>query len=139
MSQGTANLVDTGISVVGSLGAGTATAGIRAAHIAAADDLAQGLTRMQILTRWERGSRALNQADWTEFGQLTTSPLAKARMIEQGVNAASQPYQLTTTFIQRTLQSSRLAGTGLTPLGALGAGAGGAGLSVASGFARPSK
>jgi len=139
MSQNTANLVDTGISVVGSMGAGTATAGIRAAHIAATDDLAQGLTRMQILSRWESGSRALNADDWAALGRQATSPLDKARMIEQGVNAVGQPYQLTTTFMQRIGQSTRLAPTGLTPYGAAGAGVAGAGLAGASSVARPPK
>ena len=84
--------------------------------------LAQGLSTSQILTRYENGSRALNAADWSALGKLTTTPLAKAGMIEQGVNAASQSYSLTTTTLQSIGKSFQLAPTGLTPFGSFGSG-----------------
>ena len=135
ISRTSANLTDGLISIVGSFGAGTATASIRAAQIAAADPLAKGLASSQILTRYETGSQALNSVDFVALGGKATpatTPLARAAMIGQGVNAANQPYQLTTTFGQATWQSGRLAlglegtsGMGLTPLGYFGAGVGG--------------
>ena len=120
--QRAANIADAGISIVGSLGAGSATASIRAAQIAAADPLANGLSTVQIITRYETGSKALNPADWKALGELTTTPLAKAAMMEQGVDAAGQSYQLTTTLLQRLGTSVTLANTGLTPLGYFGSG-----------------
>ncbi|MCS7338574.1 MAG: RHS repeat-associated core domain-containing protein [Verrucomicrobiae bacterium] len=123
VSRTAANLTDAAISIVGSFGAGTATATIRASQIAAADPLAQGLTTCQILARYERGSRALNAADYWGLGGDFTSPLYKAAQMETGA------YPLTTTFGERTLQSVRLflglegtAGMGLTPLGYLWSG-----------------
>jgi len=87
MSRNVANITDSGISIVGSMGAGVATAGIRAAHIAATDKLAQGFTRMQVLSQWESGSRALLWDDFSQLGGYSTSPLAKAAMMEASINA----------------------------------------------------
>jgi len=65
MSRTAANLTDAGISVVGSLGAGMATVGVRATQIAAAEPtLTQGMTTWQMLRTYEKGARALNTADY---------------------------------------------------------------------------
>ena len=61
MSNGTANLVDAGISVVGSLGAGGVSATTKVAAIAATEEAA-GMTTTQIIIGVEQGSRALPDA-----------------------------------------------------------------------------
>jgi RHS repeat-associated protein len=119
MSRNAANLTDAGISVAGSLGAGAATPLLRASTIAATDPLAQGLSSSQILSQWESGSVALNNADFWGMGGTFTSPLYKAALMDTGA------YPLTTTGWGGFVQSLRLAPTGLTPLGYLGAGVGG--------------
>jgi RHS repeat-associated protein len=123
MSQNTANLTDAGISIVGSLGAGTLTAGVRAAQIAANEpQLVQGMNALQVLNAYDTGAQALNEADYWALGGSFTSPLYKAALIDQGVNVSGDAYQLTTGFGQATFQSGTLIGTGLTPSAAFGAG-----------------
>jgi RHS repeat-associated protein len=119
VSRSGANLTDAGISVVGSFSAGAATSLIRATTIAATDPLAQGLSTSQILSQWESGSVALNNADYWGMGGDFTSPLYKAACMNSGA------YPLTTTAMEGFWQSLKLAPTGLTPLGNLGAGVGG--------------
>ncbi len=68
MSRNTANLADAGISIVGSLGAGIATAGIKASTIAASDPLAQGLNSAQIIYRADIGAKALLTDDFLALG-----------------------------------------------------------------------
>jgi RHS repeat-associated protein len=133
MSQRAANLTDAGISVVGSLGAGLATAPIRATTIAATDPLAQGLSRSQLLSRWETGSAALNNADFQALGGAGTSPLFKAPYVAQWVDQAGTP--LTTTTLEGVGKSIQLLYTGLTPNAALGAGIIGSGIGAANGAA----
>ena len=126
MSHTAASLTYAGISVVGSFGSGAATPLIRASTIAATDPLAQGLSASQILSQWEKGAVALNDADFWGMGGTFTSPLYKAAAMDSGA------YPLTTTAWQGLVQSLRLAPTGLTPLGYLGAGAGGGALGAVS-------
>jgi len=136
MSRTAANLTDAGISVVGSLGAGMATVGVRATQIAAAEPtLAQGMTTWQMLRTYEKGARALNTADYWALGGDLTSPLYKGLLLEQGVNISGDAYRLTTSGMERFVQSLKLAPTGLTPLGyGLVAGPGGAVGGVANGL-----
>lgn len=123
LSRCTANLVDAGISVVGSLGAGVATASIKVATIRASDPLAKGLSTAQILWRTEVGSQALSNSKFASLGGASTTPLAKAASLSgPGFNIG---------------KAISLAGTGPTPLanagiGAIGAG-GAAGSAAASG------
>ncbi len=126
ISRNDANLIDAGISVVGSLGAGAATTAIRVSQIAATDPLAIGMSPGQILLTWENGSVALTTADYLALGAGSTSPLAKAEMIARGVNATGQSYIVTTTGIQELLTSLTLIDTGLTPLATFGVGVVGA-------------
>jgi len=117
ISRTGANLADTGISFVGSLGAGMATATIRASQIAAeSPQLAQGMSTWQLLRIHNTGSRALNAADYWGLGGDFTSAL------EKGVKMQSGAYPLTTAFAQEMWQGTRLflglegpAGMGLTP------------------------
>jgi hypothetical protein len=133
MSKNAANLTDAGISVVGSLGAGIGTAGVRAAQIAATDPLAQGMSTWKILTQWEKGSVALTTEDFSALGGLETSPLAKAQMMAAGVNAAGETFSTSTNFLQEIAIGTKLIGTGLTPIGYLGSGVLGAGAAAAAG------
>lgn len=131
MSANTANTVDAGISVVGSMGAGSLSASTRIAQIRAADPLAASMSNWQLLRAYDQGSRALTNADYIALGGASTTPLAKAQMMAQGVNAAGEPYVVATNLAQQTATSVRLAGTGLTPsaqatAGAIGAAAAGA-------------
>jgi hypothetical protein len=129
MSQNAANLTDAGISVVGSLGAGLATAPMRAATIAATDPLAAGLSSSEILNTWETGSQALNAADWEALGGniAPEAALYRGMLIDQGINMTGDSYQLTTTSLQQLGQATWLAPTGLTPqAAAFVAGPGGA-------------
>lgn len=57
LSQNTANLLDTGISVAGSLGAGTASAAIRAGGV-------------QNILYSEIGMKTLSPQNWAEYGQI---------------------------------------------------------------------
>ena len=124
LSQNAANLTDAGISVVGSLGAGLLTGPVQASTIAATDPLAQGLTTSQILSQWETGSAALNNADFEALGGLGTSPLFKAPFIDAWVDQAGNP--LTTSDVAGFGKSLQLWYTGLTPYAAGGAGVAGA-------------
>ena len=78
----TANLIDGGIGLFGSTGAGFATAGIKLSAVAASDPLAEGLSMTRLSSRIDSGSRALNNADYLALGGSSTSALAKASMIE---------------------------------------------------------
>ncbi|MFN3409054.1 MAG: RHS repeat-associated core domain-containing protein [Limisphaerales bacterium] len=135
MSRNAANLADAGISIVGSFGAGLATAGVKASAIAASDPMAQGLSRAQIVYRTDIGARALLTDDFLELGGKGTSDLAKYYMMQQGINAAGQPYQLTTTWLQSAALSMtpKMLMTGPTAAGNMGVGvfgAAGAGINI---------
>ncbi|RPI94809.1 MAG: toxin, partial [Chloroflexi bacterium] len=132
MSRTAANLTDAGISIVGSVGAGTATAAIKVSGIATTEPLAQGLSTPQILSRVESGSRALNNADYARLGGQATSAMAKAEMIKAGVDATRESYQLTTTAVQSFSKSLQLIPTGPTPLADIGLGVLGAAAGVSS-------
>jgi RHS repeat-associated protein len=116
VKRSTANLIDAGVTIVGSLGAGAATGGIKIVG-AAKDPLAKGMKLMQVAIAVEKGSRALKAADYAALGGKSTSALAKAEMFEKGINAAGELFKVTTTFGQRVLQSLKLLPTGFTPLG----------------------
>ena len=118
----TANLVDAGISVVGSLGAGAGTAAIKVSTSMATDAAAQGMNVGQILNAWDKGSKALNTADYIALGGESTTALQKAAFIEAGVDAAGSAYVLTTTAAQNLWTSLKLIGTGLTPSADIAAG-----------------
>jgi RHS repeat-associated protein len=135
MSQSTANLTDAGIGIVGSLGAGLATAPVRLSAIAATDPLAEGLSSSEILSMWENGSQALNGADWAALGGKVApeAALYRAMLMENGINMSGEAYQLT-TGLERYAIATRLAATGLTPTGAEGAGYIGAGLNAVNGL-----
>ncbi|MBI3271937.1 MAG: RHS repeat-associated core domain-containing protein, partial [Planctomycetes bacterium] len=126
LSPTQANIADAGISIAGSLGGGLYTASVKVATVQATDKLAQGLSKGQVLCRVESGARALNDADYLALGGRATSDLAKADMIERGVDASGQAYKLTTTFAEQTAKSIALAGTGVTPKGNILVGAAGA-------------
>jgi RHS repeat-associated protein len=127
MSRPAANLTDAGVSIVGSLGAGVVTAGLKVSAVASADPLAKGMSTRNLLTNIESGSRALNTADYVALGKETTSALAKAKMIKEGVDVAGKEYALTTTLAEETLKSIQIIGTGPTPLGNVAVGVLGAG------------
>ena len=131
MSPQAANLTDAGIGIVGSLGAGLATAPIRISTIRAADPLAQGLSNAHLLSRWDVGSKALNSVDYMALGGNATSTLAKAPYIAAGMNMAGNP--LTTTALQNIGKSGSLIFTGLTPRAAGPAGMISAGLNAVGG------
>jgi len=117
LSQNAANLTDAGISIVGSMGAGISTTTIKMTAIMATDPLADGMSATRVAWNYDEGSAALNQADWEALGANNTTPLAKYGMMQTGVDAAGNPYQLTTTWGERIEQSINLWNTGLTPIG----------------------
>ena len=105
------------------------TAPLQTAQIAAAEPaLTEGMNTLQILSAYENGSVALNDADY--YGAMAgnlSSPLYKAALMADGVDAAGDAYLLTTTPLENFTQSLKLAGTGLTPGAAFGAGVVGTG------------
>ena len=108
-----AELTDAGMSfAAGGAGIGQ---GVFSLATHSADPLAQGLNAFQLMARVDQGSRALNSFDYLMLGGETSTALAKADMMANGVNAAGAPYQLTTTFGERMATSFSLADTGLTP------------------------
>ncbi len=143
MSPTAANLTDAGISIVGSFGAGYATASIRASQIVAADPTrTAGLTTMEVLDKWEDGSQALWRKDWVALGgeaSPQSTVLQRAEMMEQGLDMAGNAYQVESGLGAGIVQGTKLAlgvygseGMGLTPLayywsGVFGAGLGGIG------------
>jgi len=139
VSRQNANLVDAGIGMAGSMGAGFGTRALSAINIAAKYPLeTAGMNSAEILDRWETGSRALTDYDFKILGGTSTSPLFKAASIEQGVNlvgetmaTAQRPFgPLLSSYLSASLWY-----TGLTPNAASGAGilsAASYGLSAAS-------
>ena len=126
--QGQGRIVGNVLIAAGTLGSGAATATTRAAQIAAAEpQLAQGMSTLRLLATYDRGAQALNAADYAAYGAELTSPLYKGLLMQQGVDLAGDAYAITTPFFQRIGTSVGLAGTGLTPGAALGAGVVGAG------------
>ncbi len=119
MSPNTANLTDAGISVVGSLGAGFATAGFKLSGASA-----QGLSSGQLYNQLETGSQALLDADFQALGGQSTTALEKFQMMQDGVNAANEPYQISTTYWQSVGKAftPTLLSTGPSAGGAIGAG-----------------
>ena len=128
MSQNAANLTDAGISVVGSLGAGFATAPLRVATLQLTDPLAtEGLSFSDILSYNEMGSQALNGADFEALGGGETSSLFKAPYINDGIDLNGNP--LTTQWYQSS--GLNLILTGNTPYANMASGVLGAGLGTA--------
>jgi RHS repeat-associated protein len=123
VSRNTANLVDTGVSVVGSAGAGIFNGATKVAAIAQTEEAA-GMSTWQILNGVDQGSKALPTAVWEGLGGSTSSALAKAGMIGDGAEGAGG---------LNLLQAIKLAPTGLTPLADFGAAAIGATFSGAAG------
>jgi hypothetical protein len=66
--------------------------------------------------RVEKGSQALNQADFLALGGTSTSALGKADMMSNGIDAFGNAFAKTTTFVERIGVGTTLASTGLTPL-----------------------
>ena len=120
---GQGQIVGNVLIAAGTIGSGFATATTRAAAIAAAEpELTEGMSTWQILSTYNKGAQALNDADYWGLGGDFTTPLEKAAKMATGA------YPLTTTFGEGISQSFGLAGTGLTPSayivpGVLGAGA----------------
>ncbi len=109
LSQSSANLMDAGISVVGSFGAGGATQAIRAGGV-------------KNIIYYEIGQKTLSSSSYATYGQIK-DPVARGMQIvaDQGWPKALRP-SLTGPY-------STTIWTGPTPLstGALGAGGGAAG------------
>ena len=131
MSKGTANSVDTGISIVGSIGTGIGTAATKIGNIAAIDPLASGMSKWTIINTWETGSKALPTPVFKQLGGEATSPLYKAPFIKLGsmmgpLNPAIGPVvPLSTNGPILGLfpwTATGLIGTGLTPWGNIGFG-----------------
>ena len=125
LSKDTANIVDAGISIVGSLGAGMFTAASKVAAAAATPEAA-GMSTAQVLSAIDKGSKALPTAKYLELGGETTSALSKAAQMSSGAVKGTDGIHI--------LKAVTLTGTGLTPSADIAAGvigAGGAGGSVA--------
>ena len=82
---------------------------------------------MQILSTYDQGAQALNDADYMAYGLELTSPLYKGLLMQQGVDLSGDAYSITTSFSQRMTTSFGLAGTGLTPNAEIVPGVAGAG------------
>ena len=113
--QGQGRIVGNALIAAATIGSGQAIASARVAQIAEPDELAQGLSKAQILSQWETGSAALNNADFEALGGLGTSPLFKAPYIADWADTAGNA--LTTTWYQSIGKSAQLffQGSGLTP------------------------
>jgi RHS repeat-associated protein len=122
LSQNTANLIDAGISVVGSAGAGIFNGATKVAAIAQTPEAA-GMSTWDILTTVDQGSKALPTPVWSELGGDAASALQKA----------AQMGDVPGTGGLNMMQALGLAGTGLTPLADFGAAAGGATFTGAAG------
>ena len=120
VSRGTANLIDAGISVAGSVGTGVVRGGIRAAAVASSDEAAAaGLKGFQALSAYEKGSMALVDDVYNALGAASTSPIYKSAFVgNQSLNLG---------------KAVSLYSKGLTPLAEIGAGTFGAGLTGVSG------
>jgi RHS repeat-associated protein len=124
-----ARWIDAGISVVGTMGTSAISTAPRIAA-AGAEPAAQGMSTLQVLNAYDRGSRALNAADFAAMGANATSAIAKANMMARGVDCLGRSYSLTTTWWQRAVISVKLAPTGLTPGADIGMSVIGAGASL---------
>lgn len=137
-SQTCANIIDAGISIVGSLGAGIGSAAAKTAQIVKSADAA-GMGATEALSAWENGSKALSNPAWEALGGESTSAIAKNAQINRAIaavkagTATAEQIQIASSASKlNIIKSIMLSPTGLTPLADLGAGAGGA----ASGAAR---
>jgi RHS repeat-associated protein len=122
LSQNTANLIDAGISVVGSAGAGIFNGATKVAAIAQTPEAA-GMSTWDILTTVDQGSKALPTPVWQELGGDAASALQKA----------AQMGDVDGTVGLNVIRALGLAGTGLTPLADFGTAVGGATLTGATG------
>jgi hypothetical protein len=138
LSRNAANLTDAAIGVVGSVGTGVATAVIIVSTVRATEAGAKGLSFSKVREIIDEGARALNNADYTALGGISTSNFLKGGLIRAGVDAAGRRYQLTTTVLQRAGKAIYLAlTTGFTAGGNAFGGAVGAGaLGVAAASCR---
>ncbi len=103
MEEDTANLVDAGIGMAGG-GAGVAKGGKGIAKILASED-AKGMSKLEALSRYEKGSKALSDEAYDALGANKTTPIQKAlEMEEKGIKPPLKP-----------LKAASLARTGLTP------------------------
>ena len=114
LSRTQANLADAGIGLAAG-GAGLLSGASKTASIMRSSEAA-GMSIPQALGAWERGSVALNTADYYALGGPATSALSKAAQM-------TNDFQQTTTKLQRIGSSLSLANTGLTPIGDFVAGA----------------
>ena len=113
VSRRNANLIDAGLGLA-SGGAGIFNGVAKTAQIVKLPEAA-GMTTVQALQAWDKGSRALNTADFLALGGTATNALQKAAAMEKIV--------LTTTPIESFVKSLQLWNTGLTPLADIGMGA----------------
>jgi RHS repeat-associated protein len=124
-------LTDAAISVVGSLGAGTATALIKVLTQARSAEAA-GMSLWQVFLAIEKGSTAYPNSVYGALGGATTSAVQKAAIIESGAVPGAKGLHL--------LKAARLAGTGPSPgANALMGGAGAAATGTAGGYNCPPK
>jgi hypothetical protein len=117
VSRNVANGIDAGISIVGSMGAGAATAGIKVSTIAATDSAAANLNSWQILWRNDIGSKALRYAEFKELGGHTTTSIAKYNLMKNKKKLETKFYE--SLFIALTPELMK---TGPTAMGNIGVG-----------------
>ena len=126
MSEDTANFVDAGIGITGGVVAGV-KGSIGTARILASED-AKGMTKMQALSRYEKGSMALDNDTYKALGGSDTRPIQKALEMEKsGMNPPVKP-----------MKATSLIGTGLTPAAETVSGVATAGAQVTTHTARES-
>ncbi|MCX6911145.1 MAG: RHS repeat-associated core domain-containing protein, partial [Verrucomicrobia bacterium] len=116
LSKNTANAIDTGIGVVGSLGAGVASGLAKVAAIRAAEAAASEMTTVQILKMANEGGKALPNAIYKQLGgkMTTATDLEKAAMMAKG--------EVTGTAGIHPLKAIQLALTGGTAAADIGGG-----------------
>ena len=124
MDQNTANKVDSTISLVGSVGAGVTTAGVKITMLKMLDESTQGLSFVDIAVQHELGSKAFIDDEFYALGGHSTTPIQKYNTIKEG-------YEVITTYWQSVKKAYTLnmLKTGPTPganvgLGGLGGGVG---------------
>jgi RHS repeat-associated protein len=129
MTKGAANITDSGMSVIGSIGAGTALGITKTILVKNTESLAQGMSLNSVANTIEKGSVALNSTDYTLLGGFSGSTaFQRGIMLANGVDAYGQQFAKTTSFLQSTGKSFQLAadfrngGAGLTPLGDIASG-----------------
>ncbi len=116
MSKKTANIVDAGISIVGSLGAGVAGGAAKAAPVLASEE-ASGMTTMQVLNTIEKGDKLLPTPLFNQV--MTKAAEIQAGAVVEGTAQATGAASQTVSVFAKAAAMDQVAGTEGLHLGAM--------------------